>query len=58
MKETKDEPKVEIVDETERCCKVVVSILSHEPVLAVACLGVQLASRYTSWYLQRSGVLV
>lgn len=45
MKETKDEPKVEIVDETERCCKVVVSILSHEPVLAVDCLGVQLASR-------------
>lgn len=44
MKETKDEPKVEIVDETERCCKVV-SILSHEPVLAVDCLGVQLASR-------------
>lgn len=44
MKETKDEPKVEIVDEIERCCKVV-SILSHEPVLAVDCLGVQLASR-------------
>lgn len=44
MKETKDEPKVEIVVETERCCKVV-SILSRETVLAVDCLGVQLGSR-------------
>nr|XP_034303148.1 uncharacterized protein LOC117681692 isoform X2 [Crassostrea gigas] len=44
MKETKDEPNVEIVVETERCCKVV-SILSRETVLAVDCLGVQLGSR-------------
>lgn len=44
MKETEDEPNVEIVVETERCCKVV-SILSRETVLAVDCLGVQLGSR-------------
>lgn len=39
MKEIKDELKVEIVDEIERCCKVVF-ILLYEFVLVVDCLGV------------------